>query len=81
MSTLKEKLHAVVESLTDEEAGRLFEMARELRVADEQAALLDALRAIPGVTVPERWPPRFHEVEPVVVVGKPASEMLIEDRQ
>ena len=81
LSAVKEELHSLVEGLTDEEASRLLEMARELRVADEQAALLDTLRAIPGVTVPEPWPARFRDVEPVVVAGKPASEVLIEDRR
>ncbi len=81
MSAVKEELHAVVEGLTDEDAARLLRVVGEMRVADEQADLLEALRAIPGVTVPDRWPPRFREVEPVVVAGEPASEMLMRDRR
>ena len=81
MNAVKEELYAVVETLTDEEAHRLLAMARELETSGEQAAVLNALRAIPGVTMPDRWPPRFRDVEPITVAGKPASQMLTEDRR
>ncbi len=81
MGAVKEELLAVVEALTDDEASRLLEMARELRATDEQAELLDALKAIPGVTLPDQWPPRIRDVAPVAVAGKPASQTLIQDRR
>jgi len=81
LNAVKDESYAVVDGLTDEEASRLLAMARELRTADEQAAVLNALRAIPGVTVPDRWPPRFRDVEAVAVAGKQASQMLTEDRR
>lgn len=81
LSAIKEELYAVVAGMTDEEANRILEFARELRRADEEAALLDALKAIPGVSLPEQWPPHFRDVEPAVVSGRPASEMVVEDRR
>jgi len=81
VSAIKEELHAVVDGMTDDEANRLLEVARELCAADEQVGVLATLGAIPGVALPGHWPPRFSHVEPITAEGKPASEMLIEDRQ
>jgi hypothetical protein len=39
------------------------------------------LREIPGLQVPDHWPPRYPDIEPLTVAGEPASEQLIRERQ
>ena len=41
----------------------------------------EALRAIPGVVLPDAWPPQLSHVEPIVAEGKAASQTLVEDRR
>jgi hypothetical protein len=44
-------------------------------------AVWQRLKAIPGVKLPDRWPPRFEKFEPLRVEGEPVSEQLIRERR
>lgn len=39
------------------------------------------LRGIPGVQLPEHWPPIFEKFEPLSVEGGPVSEQLVRERR
>ena len=39
------------------------------------------LTSIPGVKLPDHWPPRFSKFEPLEVEGEPISEQLIRERR
>lgn len=39
------------------------------------------LQSIPGVRLPEHWPPRFETFEPIPVEGELVSEQLIRERR
>jgi hypothetical protein len=41
----------------------------------------ERLRMIPGVKLPDRWPPQFEKFEPLRVEGEPVSEQLIRERR
>ena len=50
--------------------------------AQSSGAFLERLKNIPGVRLPEHWPPRFTHFEPVTVEGhEPVSEQLIRERR
>jgi hypothetical protein len=53
----------------------------EARRAREQEELLAVLRTIPGLRVPDHWPPRFADFEPMSFEGEPPSEQLIRERR
>jgi hypothetical protein len=41
----------------------------------------ERLKAIPGLKVPDHWPPHFEKFEPIKVEGEPVSEQLIRERR
>ena len=41
----------------------------------------ERLRMIPGVKLPDHWPPQFENFEPLHVEGEPVSEQLIRERR
>jgi hypothetical protein len=43
--------------------------------------LAEILREIPGLGMPDHWPPRYPELEPIAVSGEPASEQLMRERR
>jgi hypothetical protein len=47
----------------------------------EQERLLEVLRAIPGLRVPDHWPPRYEPFEPMPYDGEAPSEQLIRERR
>ena len=50
--------------------------------AQSSVAFLEHLKNIPGVRLPEHWPPRFAHFEPVTVEGhEPVSDQLIRERR
>jgi hypothetical protein len=46
-----------------------------------QNLLAALLREIPSLQMPDHWPPRYPDVEPLAVAGEPASEQLIRERR
>jgi len=41
----------------------------------------ECLKSIPGIWLPDHWPPKFQDFEPIHVEGEPISEQLIRDRR
>lgn len=41
----------------------------------------ERLRAIPGIKLPQCWPPKFKQVKPLPVEGELPSERLIRERR
>ena len=41
----------------------------------------ECLKSIPGIKLPDHWPPRFEKFEPLSVEGEPLSEQLIRERR
>ena len=76
MSVTKEKLHQAIERLNDEQIGRVQAVLEQLS-ADPR----ERWRSIPGLGVPEQWPPDFGDFEAVKLDGEPVSEQLIRERR
>jgi hypothetical protein len=39
------------------------------------------MKSVPGIKLPDHWPPRFEKFEPLRVEGEPVSEQLIRERR
>jgi hypothetical protein len=39
------------------------------------------LKSVPGIKLPDHWPPHFEKFEPLRVEGEPVSEQLIRERR
>jgi hypothetical protein len=76
-SDLRIEVHKVVDQLNEEQLAQ----AAQVLGAISHDSLEAILRDIPGLRMPEHWPPRFPEVEPLVVSGEPASEQLVRERR
>lgn len=62
----------------------ILEQALAERLAHEAAPadpVWRRLRRIPGVELPDHWPPQFEKFEPLRVEGEPVSEQLIRERR
>ena len=70
-------LHELVDQLDEQQLSQATQALETIR----QNAFAALLRDIPGLRVPDHWPPRYPEVEPVTVEGEPASEQLIRERR
>ena len=67
-------------------ASEILEQALAERVERESAVapsnlVWERLKTMPGVTLPDHWPPRFDKFEPLLVKGEPLSEQLIRERR
>jgi len=69
--------------------GRSPEEILEQALAERAASALSSppdpvwqrLKSIPGVKLPDHWPPRFEKFEPLRVEDEPVSEQLIRERR
>ncbi len=64
----------------------ILEQALAERIAHEAAPasadpVWERLKMIPGVKLPDRWPPQYEKFEPLRVEGEPVSEQLIRERR
>ena len=64
----------------------ILEQALAQRMAHEAASsaadpVWERLRRIPGVNLPDHWPPQFEKFQPILVDGGPLSEQLIRERR
>jgi hypothetical protein len=63
----------------------ILEQALTERAGREQGGPNDPvwqrLNSMPGVKLPDRWPPHFEVFEPIHVEGEPVSEQLIRERR
>lgn len=77
ISDSRQHLHQLVDQLDDRQISQAAQALETIR----QNALLAVLREIPGLHVPDHWPPRYRDVEPLTVPGELASEQLIRERR
>ena len=70
-------LHELVDQLDEQQISQAAQALEAIR----HHALIATLRDIPGLRVPDHWPPRYQDVEPLTVPGEPASEQLIRERR
>jgi hypothetical protein len=80
MNTVKELLHSTIETLTDQEAEAALRLVRGLRARDIDA-VLHRLAQNPTFEVPPPGERKLRDVQPARGRGRPASELLIEDRR
>jgi len=67
----------ILEQALLEQAGRAHAPAD----ARESDPVWQALSKIPGIGMPEHWPPEFQRHEKLKVEGEPVSEQLIRERR
>ena len=73
----KEQMHKVIDRLTEEQLNKVEAVLEQLDTEDPR----ERWKTIPGLRVPEEWPPRFGKVERLQVEGESASEQLIRERR
>jgi hypothetical protein len=79
-NSVKELLHEVIDLLNEEEANQLLEMIREFQQKHGISITLRRLAKDPMFKVPT-GKIEFDDIEPIRVEGRPASELLSEDRR
>ena len=77
ISDLRRHLHELVDQLGEQQIPQAAYALETIR----HNALLAVLRDIPGLRIPDHWPPRYPKVESLTVSGEPASEQLIRERR
>ncbi len=80
-NSVKELLHEAVDLLSEDEAKQLLELMREFQQRNGISLTLRRLAKDPMFKVPANPFEPFDMVEPAPVEGRPASELLIEDRR
>jgi len=80
MNSAKESLHNAIDLLSDEEAQQMWEWLREFQQKNGISLTLRKLAKDPMFKVPS-GEIEFRDVEPIKSEGRPASEMLSEDRR
>jgi len=81
MKSAKEALHQTVETLSDEEARQVFELAQRIRRGKRDSQTLRRLAHDPTFHVPRKGAFTFRVVKPVEGKGIPASRLLGQDRR
>ena len=70
-------LHDLVDQLDGTQIPQALHALETIR----HNSLAAVLRSIPGLRMPDHWPPRYPTIEPLSVPGEPASEQLIRERR
>ncbi|HEV8716460.1 MAG TPA: hypothetical protein VGX03_27025 [Candidatus Binatia bacterium] len=81
MKSAKEALRQTVETLSDEEARQVLELAQRLRRGKRDSQTLKRLAHDPAFHVPRKGAFTFRVVKPVEGKGLPASKLLGQDRR
>ena len=76
-SDFPQRLHGLVDQLEDQQ----LSLAADALDTVHENSMVAVLRDVPGIRMPDHWPPRFPDVEPLTVSDEPASEQLIRDRR
>ena len=76
-SDFRQHLHPLVDQLEDQQ----LSLAADALDTVHENSMVAVLRDVPGIRMPDHWPPRFPDVEPLTVSDEPASEQLIRDRR
>jgi hypothetical protein len=75
----KEQLHHAIDRLNDEQLTKVEAVLHGLKINLNDPR--DRWRNIPALAIPDDWPPRYGDFEPVTVGGEAASEQLIRERR
>ncbi len=75
--TTREELYRLIENLTEEQLRWVLEEVKPIIGVDP----FSDLRAVPGLKLPEHWPPRFGSFEPMTAEGDLPSRQLIRVRR
>jgi hypothetical protein len=81
MASTREQVREALEQMSDDEAPELLALIRTIEHRRNNARVFDKLRGDPTFRVPAPDAPPFRHFEPIKASGKPASEMLVEDRR
>ncbi len=81
MNPVKESLYRAIESLSDEEARQILELAQRLHGKEHSSPPQERLPDNPTLKVSRERPLMFRVVEPIQGQGVPASQLLVEDRR
>jgi hypothetical protein len=81
MTQAKDLVREALERLSEEEAVELLRYARHLEEQRDRSAIMKKLTQHPSISVPLSDRPSFRPFEPIQASGRPASEILIEDRR
>jgi hypothetical protein len=76
-SDTRHHLHELIDQLNEQQIGQAAQALESIR----HNPLAAVLRDIPGLRMPDHWPPRYPDVEPLTVPGEPASEQLMRERR
>ena len=76
-SDFPQRLRRLVDQLEDQQ----LSLAADALDTVHENSMVAVLRDVPGIRMPDHWPPRFPDVEPLTVSDEPASEQLIRDRR
>jgi hypothetical protein len=73
----KEQVHQAIDRLTEEQLNKVQAVLEQLHTDDPR----ERWRSIPGLRLPEEWPPDYGNFEPVRLDGESVSEQLIRERR
>jgi hypothetical protein len=73
----KEQVHQAIDRLNDEQLNKVQAVLEQLHTDDPR----ERWRSIPGLRIPEQWPPDYGGFDPVRLEGEPVSEQLIRERR
>ena len=81
MKSAKEALHQTIETLSDEEARQVLELAQRVRQGKRDSHTLRRLVHDPAFYVPRKGASSFRVVKPIEGKGIPASRLLEQERR
>ncbi len=58
MATTRNELHEAIDRLNEEQAEQVLALVQHL-LAQKPDPLWECLKTIPGLTLPDHWPPQF----------------------
>jgi hypothetical protein len=76
----RSEVHAAVDRLPEGDLDRVM-LAMANMVEPAQDPVLEYLKTVPGIEVPEEWPPDFPRVDPITVEGEAVSVQLVRERR
>jgi hypothetical protein len=75
--TTKEQVHQAIERLSDDQLSKIQAAIEQLTADDPR----ERWRSIPGLQLPDVWPPDYGDFQPVKLEGESVSEQLIRERR
>jgi len=73
----REQVHEAIDRLDEGQLDEVRTVLEKISATDPR----ERWRRIPGLQMPDRWPPDFGDFQPLKLDGEPVSEQLIRDRR